>query len=273
MPIHSAGNQTLYIWVFLLQAAWTIALCHSEQICDELTDNNAEKYLVKCMPATYSYLLQNHGFKVWCWYAVRHTWIQTVRPHTRRLAISISSHSNILNEADTGLSNWTDFLLDLFLLWYRNWDFTDLLLASSNLYWSALWCSGLGARLNWCPITLYCVQEEVFGFRHFSVDCDEAQWAWIWHYIWSTGEDASTHTGWEVMAVVWEVMALVWWCVSVGGGSWYWKSGVWVMGRIGEVWWGEGFGWVVCGWCAWEGCGEVKGYGGGWVMGRVGGMW
>ena len=34
--IHSAGNQTLYIWVFLLQAAHTIALCCSEHICDQI---------------------------------------------------------------------------------------------------------------------------------------------------------------------------------------------------------------------------------------------
>jgi len=34
--IHSAGNQTLYIWVFLLQAARTIALCRSEHICDQV---------------------------------------------------------------------------------------------------------------------------------------------------------------------------------------------------------------------------------------------
>ena len=33
MNIHSAGNQTL---VFLLQAARTIALCHSENICDQV---------------------------------------------------------------------------------------------------------------------------------------------------------------------------------------------------------------------------------------------
>jgi len=33
---HSAGKQTLYIWVFLLQAACTIALCHSEHICDQV---------------------------------------------------------------------------------------------------------------------------------------------------------------------------------------------------------------------------------------------
>ena len=32
----SAGNQTLYIWVFLLQAARMIALCHSEHICDQV---------------------------------------------------------------------------------------------------------------------------------------------------------------------------------------------------------------------------------------------
>jgi len=35
--VHSAGNQTLYIWVFLLQAACTIALCHSEDICDQVS--------------------------------------------------------------------------------------------------------------------------------------------------------------------------------------------------------------------------------------------
>jgi len=33
---HSAGNQTLYIWVFLLQAARTIALCRSEHISDQV---------------------------------------------------------------------------------------------------------------------------------------------------------------------------------------------------------------------------------------------
>ena len=33
---HSAGNQTLYIWVFLLQAARMIALCCSEHICDQV---------------------------------------------------------------------------------------------------------------------------------------------------------------------------------------------------------------------------------------------
>jgi len=33
---HSAGYQTLYIWVFLLQAAHTIALCHSEHISDQV---------------------------------------------------------------------------------------------------------------------------------------------------------------------------------------------------------------------------------------------
>jgi len=37
MLVHSAGNQTLYIWVFLLQAARTIALCHSEHICDHVS--------------------------------------------------------------------------------------------------------------------------------------------------------------------------------------------------------------------------------------------
>jgi len=34
--IHSACNQTLYIWVFLLLAARTIALCRSEHNCDQV---------------------------------------------------------------------------------------------------------------------------------------------------------------------------------------------------------------------------------------------
>jgi len=34
--IHSAGNQTLYIMGFLLQATRTIALCHSEHISDKV---------------------------------------------------------------------------------------------------------------------------------------------------------------------------------------------------------------------------------------------
>jgi len=34
--IHSSCNRTLYIWVFMLQAARTIALCHSENICDQV---------------------------------------------------------------------------------------------------------------------------------------------------------------------------------------------------------------------------------------------
>jgi len=33
---HLAGNQTLYIWVFLLQAARTIALRRSEHISDQV---------------------------------------------------------------------------------------------------------------------------------------------------------------------------------------------------------------------------------------------
>jgi len=36
LAIHSAGNQTLYIWVFLIQAAHTIALCRSQHICDQV---------------------------------------------------------------------------------------------------------------------------------------------------------------------------------------------------------------------------------------------
>jgi len=34
--IHSACNQTLYIWLLLLQTTSTIALSHSEHICDQV---------------------------------------------------------------------------------------------------------------------------------------------------------------------------------------------------------------------------------------------